>query len=131
MLAAGAHAATDVTGFGLLGHAEGMARASEVAVVIDAHAVPFMAGVLDLIGAGVTPGGTRHNAETHAVFTTFDPTIPNEIRIGLSDAQTSGGLLISIARDRVDALSRGLSACGALRAIVGEVRAGSGIEVRA
>ncbi|MFZ0362677.1 MAG: selenide, water dikinase SelD, partial [Candidatus Cybelea sp.] len=66
MLAAQAHAATDITGFGLLGHGGGMARASGVRFVIDAYAVPFMERVLELIDAGVAPGGTRHNAETHA-----------------------------------------------------------------
>ena len=71
MLAAGAHAATDVTGFGLLGHGGGMARASNVRLVIDAGAVPFMARVLELIAGGIVPGGTRHNAETHAAFTDF------------------------------------------------------------
>jgi selenide,water dikinase len=64
MLAAGAHAATDITGFGLLGHAENMARASRVRLIIDSTAAPFMARVLELIAAGIVPGGTRHNAET-------------------------------------------------------------------
>jgi selenide, water dikinase len=130
MLAAGAHAATDVTGFGLLGHGEGMARASSVGLVIDARAVPFMSRVLELIEAGIVPGGTRHNAETHAGFTRFDPSVREEVRIGLSDAQTSGGLLISIAPERVETLSRELRACGSLAAIIGEVCEGSGIEVR-
>ena len=49
--------------------------------------------VLDLISEGVVPGGTEHNARTHAAFTTFDPSVPQSVRIGLSDAQTSGGLL--------------------------------------
>ncbi len=130
MLAAGAQAATDVTGFGLLGHGEGMARASGVRFVIDARAVPFMARVIELIDAGFVPGGTRHNAETHAAFTDFAGCVPEAVRIGLSDAQTSGGLLIGIAADGVDALTRGLRACGTLAAIVGEVRDGAGIEVR-
>ncbi|MGB9650579.1 MAG: selenide, water dikinase SelD, partial [Candidatus Cybelea sp.] len=76
MLAAQAHAATDITGFGLLGHGGGMARASGVRFVIDAYAVPFMERVLELIDAGVAPGGTRHNAETHASFTQFANSVP-------------------------------------------------------
>jgi selenide,water dikinase len=130
MLRAGAHAATDVTGFGLLGHAENIARASGVRLSIDAAAVAFMSGVLDLIAQGIVPGGTRHNAETHAIFTDFAASVPEAVRVALSDAQTSGGLLICVARDRVEELSRDLLACGALAAIVGEVREGAGIEVR-
>jgi selenide, water dikinase len=130
MLAAGAHAATDITGFGLLGHAQNLARASNVRLVIDARAVPFMERVLELIENGVVPGGTRHNAETHARFTDFDASVPEAVRIGLSDAQTSGGLLISVECDTVARLVRELQAHGALAAIVGEVREGAGIEVR-
>jgi selenide, water dikinase len=130
MLAAGAHAATDVTGFGLLGHGGGMACASNVRLVIEAKAVPFMERVLELIDAGIVPGGTRHNAETHAAFTDFANCVPEAVRIGLSDAQTSGGLLICIAADAVDALARELRACGALAAVIGEVAKGAGIDVR-
>jgi selenide, water dikinase len=130
MLAARAHAATDITGFGLLGHGGGMARASGVRFDIDANAVPFMARVLELIDAGVVPGGTRHNAETHAEFTDFAESVPQAARIGLSDAQTSGGLLISVAPDDLSALVAGLQKTGTLAAVVGKVREGSGIEVR-
>ncbi len=129
MLAARAHAATDVTGFGLLGHAENMARASGVRLRIEAEAVPFMARVLELIGAGVIPGGTRHNAETHAAFTTFAVTVPEAARIGLSDAQTSGGLLIAIAREDLPQLVRELHDRSTMAAVVGEVCEGTGITV--
>lgn len=129
MLAAGAHAATDITGFGLLGHAENMARASRVRLIFDSPAVPFMKRVLELIAGGVVPGGTRHNAQTHATFTDFAPSVPEEVRIGLSDAQTSGGLLISIARKNLALLVRELSDRSTMAAVVGEVRSGSGIEV--
>ena len=130
MLAAGARAATDVTGFGLLGHAGAMARASNVRLTIDARAVPFMDRVLELIAAGVVPGGTRHNAETHAVFTEFDAAVPDAVRVGLSDAQTSGGLLIAIPPDRLDPLLRELRAGHVLAAVVGEAGEGRGIFVR-
>jgi selenium donor protein len=130
MLAAHAHAATDVTGFGLLGHGGGMARASGMRFVIDAGAVPFMDRVLELIDAGVVPGGTRHNAETHATFTDFAKSVRNAVRIGLSDAQTSGGLLITIPRARLSTLVGELRERGALAAVIGEVREGAGVEVR-
>jgi selenide, water dikinase len=129
MLAASAHAATDITGFGLLGHAENMARASGVRLCFEAKNVPFMSGVLELIARGIVPGGTRHNAETHASFTTFGDGVPAAMRIGLSDAQTSGGLLISVATDRVDRLAGDLLASGALAAVIGDVREGAGINV--
>ena len=129
MLAAGAHAATDITGFGLLGHAENMARASRVRLIFDSTAMPFMKRVLELIAGGIVPGGTRHNAQTHATFTDFAPSVPEEVRIGLSDAQTSGGLLISIARENLALLVRELSDRSTMAAVVGEVRSGSGIEV--
>jgi selenide,water dikinase len=129
MLAAGAHAATDITGFGLLGHAENMARASHVRLIFDSTAVPFMKRALELIAAGVVPGGTQHNAQTHATFTDFAPSVSEAVRIGLSDAQTSGGLLISIARENLALLVRELSDRSTMAAVVGEVRSGSGIEV--
>ncbi|HEY1654852.1 MAG TPA: selenide, water dikinase SelD [Candidatus Tumulicola sp.] len=129
MLAHGVRAATDVTGFGLLGHAGALADASGVHLTIDAARVPFMEGVLQLIRAGIVPGGTRHNAETHAAFCRFGAGVDDAVRLGLSDAQTSGGLLIAIAAERVDALARDLRAAGVLDALVGEVRSGSGITV--
>lgn len=129
MLAAAARAATDVTGFGLLGHADNMARASNVRLEFEASAVPFMAGVLELIEAGMVPGGTRNNAETHAAFTNFAPSVRDTVRVGLSDAQTSGGLLISVAPAALDALARELEVRGVLAAVIGEVREGAGIEV--
>jgi selenide,water dikinase len=129
MLAAHAHAATDVTGFGLLGHAGEMARASGVQIVIDARAVPLMPRVLDLIAGDAIPGGTRTNAESHAAFTTFDASVAPETRIALSDAQTSGGLLIAVAPETVDTLMADLRAGDALDAVVGEVRRGEGIQV--
>ncbi len=130
MLAAGACAATDMTGFGLLGHGGSMARASGVRFVFDAAAVPFMNRVLELADAGFVPGGTRHNAKTHALFTDFAPSVPEAVRIGLSDAQTSGGLLISLVREAVPELTRRLREYGAHAAVIGEVREGAGVEVR-
>jgi len=107
MLAAGAHAATDITGFGLLGHSENVARASRVRLIFDSPAVPFMKRVLELIAAGIVPGGTRHNAQTHATFTDFAPSVPEEVRIGLSDAQNLGRIAHQHrTRESCDARSR-------------------------
>jgi selenide,water dikinase len=129
MLEAQAHAATDITGFGILGHGGELARASGVALAIDANAVPIMDGVLDLIRADVVPSGTRNNARTHATFTTFGASVDEALRVALSDAQTSGGLLISIAPERLELLRRGLRAAGVLDAVIGTVTKGEGIRV--
>jgi selenide,water dikinase len=129
MIEAGAHAATDVTGYGLLGHAGEMARASGVRLRFDARAFPLHAGVLELIERGVVPGGTKDNADEQAAYTAFAPGVTPAQRIVLSDAQTSGGLLIAIAPERVERLRAALGAGPALAAVVGRVEEGSGIIV--
>jgi len=129
MLKAGAHAATDITGFGLLGHAGEIARASGVKIGIDASAVPLLPQVLELIRADVVPGGTRENAATHASFATFDDGVDDAMRIVMSDAQTSGGLLIAVPEDNLALLRGELAAAGVLNAVIGQVHEGSGIHV--
>lgn len=127
---AGAHAATDITGFGLLGHASEMARGSKVALHIDSAHVPLLPRVLDLIEQDVVPGGTRDNAGVHAEFTSFASSVSPALRIALSDAQTSGGLLVSLAPDRLSVLQTEMQGAHALCAVIGEVRTGEGIVVR-
>lgn len=124
-----AHAATDITGFGLLGHANEMARGSGVAFHIHANDVPVMPDVLELIERGIVPGGTRDNAAAHAQFTVFAPSVSPALRLALSDAQTSGGMLISLPPDRLSALQTHLQGAHALCAVIGEVRPGEGILV--
>jgi selenide, water dikinase len=93
-LAAGAHAATDVTGFGLLGHLHKLARASGVTAVIDSSAVPYLDGAVVSAQAGYVPGGTRRNLDW--VRDHLDPGTATELDLLLlADAQTSGGLLIA------------------------------------
>jgi selenide,water dikinase len=129
MLAAGAHAATDVTGFGLLGHAAEMARASHVALTIDAASVPLMDDVLALADAGSIPGGTSANALEHARFSEFAATVPRALRAALSDAQTSGGLLVSLTPEGAAAMRTELSKTSSFCAFIGKVRDGEGIAV--
>jgi selenide,water dikinase len=129
MIAADAHAATDVTGFGLLGHGGEMARASRVRLRIVASRVPIFPRVLDLIAVGIVPAGTRNNAREQTAFTEFAPAVPEGVRLVLSDAQTSGGLLIAIAPERAETLRDALLAHGALAAEIGDVETGSGIAV--
>ena len=91
-LAAGLTAATDVTGFGLLGHAFKMARASGVSMVIDAAAVPYLDGARDALAAGYVSGGTRRNLDW--VRDQLSATVAEDELLLLADAQTSGGLLV-------------------------------------
>jgi selenide, water dikinase len=104
MITAGAHAATDVTGFGLLGHLHNMLSASGLAAEVDAAAVPLLPRAAELVERGAIPGGTKRNREALAADVRFDPAVPETIRTLLCDAQTSGGLLIAVAADRVAAL---------------------------
>ena len=102
MVEVGVSAATDVTGFGLLGHL-GEMLAGVVGAVVDPDAVPLLPGAEDLARAGVVPGGTRRNLGYVEEFTDFAG-LPDWRRCLLADAQTSGGLLIAVAPDRSDAL---------------------------
>ena len=120
MLAHGAHGATDITGYGVIGHAGEMARASGVALAIDARKVPLLDGVLELIARDAVPGGTRDNLAEHAAFTTYADDVGEALRIVLSDAQTSGGLLIAISADGARRVLDELADLGTA-AIVGEV----------
>ncbi|HEV7853397.1 MAG TPA: AIR synthase-related protein, partial [Mycobacterium sp.] len=93
-LAAGVDCATDVTGFGLLGHLYKLARASGVTAVVDAAAVPYLDGARDALKAGYVSGGTRRNLDwvrPHADLSAID----EDEALLLADAQTSGGLLIA------------------------------------
>ena len=129
MLEAGAHAATDITGYGLLGHAAEMARASGVALHFDADAVPLMTGVIELIQEDEVPSGTIENAAAHAGFTTYGPKVSDALRIALSDAQTSGGLLVALPPDTVERFTTLLANAHAFWAAVGRVSNGEGITV--
>ena len=91
-LAAGAVAATDVTGFGLLGHLYKMMRASGIAAVVDAAAVPYLDGARDALRAGYVSGGTRRNLDW--VRPHLDAAVGEDELLLLADAQTSGGLLV-------------------------------------
>jgi selenide, water dikinase len=93
-LAAGIVAATDVTGFGLLGHAYKLARASGVTAVIDASAVPYLDGARDALRDGFVSGGTRRNLDWVLPHTDLS-TVDESEALLLADAQTSGGLLLA------------------------------------
>ncbi|HWV85783.1 MAG TPA: selenide, water dikinase SelD [Capillimicrobium sp.] len=99
--AAGAHALTDVTGFGLLVHLHEMARASGLSAEVDAAAVPALDGVADLLaGDGATSGGSRRNRAHAEGFASFGAGVPEWRRRLVTDATTSGGLLVAVAPER-------------------------------
>jgi len=100
----GVHAATDVTGFGLLGHLRNMLAASGMSAELDAAAVPLFAKAAELAASGAVPGGTKRNREALAPHVTFNPAVAEPVRVLLFDAQTSGGLLIAVEADRVNTL---------------------------
>ncbi len=109
MLAHNAHACTDVTGFGLLGHAVEMARASHVGIEIESAAVPIFDYVLDLIDRDFVPSGTEANLTYHSEFTSYADHVTGAKRVALSDAMTSGGLLISAQPQDIRAMYKLLS----------------------
>jgi len=121
MLRVGAHAATDVTGYGLLGHLHEMARGSRLEARIDASAVPLLPGVRELAEAGHVPGGTRRNLADLEGTLVLEGDVDDVARLLLGDAQTSGGLLIAVAPERVDELLALLRAAGTpAAAVVGQ-----------
>jgi selenide,water dikinase len=124
MVEVGVHAATDVTGFGLLGHLSEVLVASGVGAAIHVGNVPILTGVRDLVDAGVYPGGSRRNLT--AVRPVLDVGDVDEITVRvLADAQTSGGLLISVPPDRADSLLKALAREGTRSAaVIGEIRDG-------
>ena len=126
MLAVGVSAATDVTGFGLLGHLNSLLRASGVAAALDAGAVPELAGARALAAQGAVPGGTTRNRESVSDAVTYAPRIGEAQRVLLADAQTSGGLLIAVRPERADALVAALRAERTpAAAVIGRVTAGA------
>jgi selenide,water dikinase len=121
MVAIGVHAATDITGFGLVGHAFEMAQAGEVALEIEADSVPLLKQTLELAGENIL---TRaHKATIEYLGDRLDVgDVQSALVHVLCDAQTSGGLLISVPEDRAAALTRSLEENGAsCAAVIGRV----------
>jgi selenide, water dikinase len=121
MRAVGPSAATDVTGFGLLGHLHRMLRASGVAARVRSADVPFLSGVRELVEAGHVSGGTRRNLSDLDEDVSFAGSIDEVTRALLADAQTSGGLLIAVASDAAARLVDELAGKAPAAAIIGSV----------
>ena len=121
MVDVGANACTDVTGFGLLGHLRTVLEPSHVAAVVHYEAVPLLRGAWDLAVQGVAPGGTGRNVESLADVTAWPDGLDEVWPVLLCDAQTSGGLLISVSPDKSGRLIARLSDAGVGAAVVGEI----------
>ena len=124
-LAHGVRAATDVTGFGLLGHLNNLLRESGAAAAVQSGALPFLPGARELAAAGVIPGGTRRNLEAAQQFVEWGEAVDEATRWLAVDAQTSGGMLLAVPAARLDGLLADLHAAGTLAAaVIGRVVAG-------
>jgi len=117
MRRAKAHACTDVTGFGLLGHAYEMAHASNVSFTIESKRVPLLPEVLELIGQGMLTRGDKNNREYVGDTVHIGAGVAKEMQSALFDPQTAGGLLISIEQEKAAALALEIGG-----AIIGDVR---------
>lgn len=125
MQAEAAGAATDITGFGFLGHVQHVARSSGVGAELWREAVPVLPGVGELAAGGFVPGGSRRNEAYFSQFVIFDRAIDEVSRTVLFDAQTSGGLLIAVDETREAALLAALEAASTpSAAIVGRITEG-------
>jgi selenide, water dikinase len=119
------HAMTDVTGFGLIGHAREMALASNVALRLRVGSIPILEGALDCVRAGHIPGGLTANRDFAECVVGYEGRIPDDLKTLLFDPQTAGGLLVSCAREKSSELVRTLNSAGVAAAEIGEVSAAS------
>lgn len=126
---AGASAATDVTGFGLLGHAANIARASEVTLTFHADSIPTLPGALELAAAGCLSGGAGRTREALGAECEYGTASQERISLAL-DSETSGGLLIAVPPERADTMAAALSARGIVPKRVGVVEPASRFVVR-
>ena len=125
MTQVGVNAATDITGFGLLGHLKSMVKSSGVAAEVNLGQVPILPGVGELLAQGIAPGGTGRNRDSVADAVHWHPDLSDNDQLLLCDAQTSGGLLIAIPAARLDALLAALTAAKTpAAAVVGRITNG-------
>ena len=115
------HSMTDITGFGLIGHAREMALASKVGLKLYASRIPVIDGALDCIHAGYIPGGLKANRDFAECMVDYEANVPDDIKTLLFDPQTAGGLLISVAPESAAQLTRDLVQAGVPAVEVGEV----------
>ena len=115
------HSATDITGFGLIGHLREMAKGSGVSIRIHSAGIPLLEGALECVQAGYIPGGLHANREFAECVVGYEHGVPEDIKTLLFDPQTSGGLLLAVAREDASALLAALRAAGVAAVQIGEV----------
>ena len=115
------HALTDITGFGLIGHAREMALASNVSLVFYSGRISVLEGAMECVRAGNIPGGLKANREFAECLVGYEGAISDDLRTLLFDPQTAGGLLISVAHEDALELTRALNAAGVPAVEIGEV----------
>jgi len=126
----GLQGGTDITGYGLLGHAWEMAQASGVGLRFALEKIPFTRGARRYADEFIFPGGSSDNREYYRSQVTFDPAIDEPYQMLLFDAQTSGGLLLAVPPERLEALLARAAQVGEVLWVVGEAFAGQDIVVR-
>ncbi len=115
------HSMTDVTGFGLIGHAREMALASNVSLRIFAGSIPVLEGAFECIRARHIPGGLKANRDFAECVVGYEERVPEELRTLLFDPQTAGGLLIAVGPEGREQLAQSLIAAGVAAVEIGEV----------
>ena len=115
------HSMTDVTGFGLIGHAREMAIASKVGLRLFADRIPLLPGAIECVRAGYIPGGLKANREFAECMVEFGPGVEEEVKTLLFDPQTAGGLLISVKGADAEKLLRELKSVGLNASHIGDV----------
>ena len=126
----GVRCATDITGYGLLGHAYEIADASQVALLFNADALPILDGALEYASKNQIPGGSGRNKLYLDDKIKFTRELPKELYEILFDPQTSGGLFIAVPSDKIDAMQRALVSRKVEYWLVGNVIAGKGIVIQ-
>ena len=122
MMKVGVNACTDVTGFGLIGHLKGMTEGSGIGARLLLSKVPVIEGTWELLKQGIAPGGTHRNLEGPGKAVRWHEDISHDAMLLLCDAQTSGGLLMAVAREKLDDLLRELGSAGVPSSwVIGEV----------
>ncbi len=115
------HALTDVTGFGLIGHARELALASQVSLRLSASRIPLLEGALECVRAHHIPGGLKANRDFAECVVSYEDQVPEDVRTLLFDPQTAGGLLIAVAAEQVEQLAQALTAVGVAAVEIGEI----------
>ena len=115
------HALTDITGFGLIGHAREVALASNVSIQLVSNKVPLLPGATECVRAGFIPGGLKANREFAECVVEYQNDVANELKTLLFDPQTAGGLLISVAEHDAEALLEALRNAGLPSEQIGRV----------